>query len=353
MKKILLSLLVVAAVASSCGNKPAEVNNKFVISGELSSNEIDGFPVYLQTVGDTWNSRKGFVTIDSTIVENGTFKFEGVADSIPVLRFVTIVHPNPEENKVVRTIIVLEADTIKITDKNNDIFVSGTKLNDLVPQYKDLEEKIQTLPDSECAPLVYNFIKSNISNPVGEYALVKGAYFLDMDQLNEIVGLATPRFKESVFGQVLVKRNNALQSTVVGKQFVDVKGNTPEGKTIALSDYAGKDKYVLVDFWASWCPPCRADMPLLVKAYAKYKNKGFEIVGVSLDNEKEKWEKGIKDLKIIWPQMSDLKGWESELSDAYGVSSIPSTVLLDKEGKIIAKNIEGHDLDAKLAELLK
>lgn len=352
MKRILLSLLVVASVVSSCGNKPKEVvNDKYVIVGELTDTIYEGTKVYLQKMSDTWNKRRSVVGIDTTIVENGTFKFEGTMDTVPVMRFITIGENAP--GGMQRAILVLEPDTIKITQQGDGFIPSGTELNKIIPQVNELVKKMTTLPDSECAPFVYDFIKKNMTNVVGEHALITSAYYLNAEQLNEVLELAKPEFKNSTFGQVFVKRNNALQATVIGKQFTDIKGNTPDGKAIALSDYAGKGKYVLVDFWASWCPPCRADMPLLVKAYAKYKNKGFEIVGVSLDDEKEKWEKGISDLKITWPQMSDLKGWESELSGAYGISSIPSTVLLDKDGKIIAKNIEGHDLDAKLAELLK
>ena len=150
-----------------------------------------------------------------------------------------------------------------------------------------------------------------------------------------------------------MKRNEKLEATAIDQQFTDLKGKTPEGKEIALSDYAGKGEYVLVDFWASWCPPCRKDMPYLVEAYAKYKNKGFEIVGVSLDENVADWQNMIKKLKVTWPQMSDLKGWNSELSGAYGVASIPHTVLIDKEGKIIAKYIKGEELIPTLQELIK
>ena len=119
-----------------------------------------------------------------------------------------------------------------------------------------------------------------------------------------------------------------------------------------LSDYVGKSKYVLIDFWASWCGPCRAEMPTVVEAYTKFHDKGFEVVGVSLDNEKDAWVKAIAELKMPWPQMSDLKGWESEACAVYHVQAIPANVLVDEQGNIIAKDLRGEDLLNKMGELL-
>ena len=109
----------------------------------------------------------------------------------------------------------------------------------------------------------------------------------------------------------------------------------------------------IIDFWASWCGPCRREMPNLVEAYAQYKNKGFEIVGVSLDQSGEAWKDAIQKLNITWPQMSDLKYWNCEGAQLYAVSSIPHTVLIDGEGTIIARGLHGEGLQEKLAEVLK
>ena len=110
---------------------------------------------------------------------------------------------------------------------------------------------------------------------------------------------------------------------------------------------------VLVDFWASWCGPCRREMPNLVEAYKKYRNKGFEIVGVSLDRDAEAWKNGIEKLDITWPQMSDLKYWDCEGAKLYAVSSIPHTVLIDGEGVILARGLHGEELQEQIAEALK
>ena len=128
---------------------------------------------------------------------------------------------------------------------------------------------------------------------------------------------------------------------------------TPDGQNVKLSDYVGKGKVVLVDFWASWCGPCRREMPNLVEAYKQYKNKNFEIVGVSLDQNGDAWKAAIEQLNITWPQMSDLKYWNCEGAQLYAVSSIPHTVLIDGEGTIIARGLHGEDLQKKLAEVLK
>ena len=145
-----------------------------------------------------------------------------------------------------------------------------------------------------------------------------------------------------------------------GSEFTPRKGGrifrkrqTPEGKTVKLSDYVGKGKVVLVDFWASWCGPCRREMPNLVEAYAKYKNKNFEIVGVSLDQSADAWKEAIKKLNITWPQMSDLKYWNCEGAQLYAVSSIPHTVLIDGEGTILARGLHGDELQEKIAEAVK
>lgn len=140
--------------------------------------------------------------------------------------------------------------------------------------------------------------------------------------------------------------------TAEGQKFADLSMKTPEGKPVKLSDYAGKGKIVLVDFWASWCGPCCHEIPEFAKLYAQYKAKGFEIVGVSLDKNADAWKKAIKRLGITWPQMSDLMQWNSKAVATYAIKGIPFTMLLDGKGNIIGKDLHGDELKAKLASLL-
>lgn len=140
-------------------------------------------------------------------------------------------------------------------------------------------------------------------------------------------------------------------SIEVGSIAPDFELKTPEGNLLKLSSLRGQ--YVLIDFWASWCGPCRRENPNVVKMYNKYHNKGFEILGVSLDNNQGNWEKAIKKDGLTWKHVSDLKQWDSKVVPLYGVTGIPMTVLLDKEGRIIARDLRGASLEAKLAELIK
>jgi len=141
-----------------------------------------------------------------------------------------------------------------------------------------------------------------------------------------------------------------MLATTSGQAAPEINLPTPDGKELALSSFRGK--IVLVDFWASWCGPCRKEMPNVVKAYAKFKDKGFEIYGVSLDQDKARWLEAIQKDGITWPQVSDLKYWECEAAKLYAVEGIPYTVLLDKEGKIIAKNLRGADLEIAIEKAL-
>ena len=125
------------------------------------------------------------------------------------------------------------------------------------------------------------------------------------------------------------------------------------GKMVKLSQWAGKGKYVFVDFWASWCGPCLREMPNVVEAYKRFHDKGLEIVGVSFDKDKKNWTSAVERFGMTWPQMSDLKYWESAAVSLYGIRGIPANVLLDPDGKIIALDLQGDNLQKKLEEIYK
>ena len=137
------------------------------------------------------------------------------------------------------------------------------------------------------------------------------------------------------------------------EKFIDIELITPEGERKWLSEYVGHSKFLFIDFWASWCGPCRGENPHVVEIYKEYHPKGLEIFGVSLDNNKEAWVKAIADDGLVWKHGSDLKGWQSAPAQLYSVTGIPHTVLLDENNKIIAKNLRGDELKQKIAELLK
>ena len=176
---------------------------------------------------------------------------------------------------------------------------------------------------------------------------------MELAQLQALAAKVPAEYQSNERIANLLKRIEVLAKTSVGQKFTDFEMPTPDGKTLKLSDVIAKNKYTLIDFWASWCGPCRREMPNVVAAYKAYNKKGFGIVGVSLDSDAEAWKKAIKDLGMTWEHMSDVKGWQCEGAALYGVNSIPATVLVAQDGTIIERNLRGEAIAEKLKELLK
>lgn len=217
--------------------------------------------------------------------------------------------------------------------------------------FKILDKKVQALRVSRGEKML-QFAKNNpdsyfalqaLSESVSGYG-VKPAIALPLfNKLSEPLRL-------SYTGQGLYKILNSHTVTAVGSRAPEFTQNDVNGKPVSLSDFKGK--YVLIEFWASWCSPCRAESPNLLKQYAIYKDRGFEILGVSVDHDKAKWLEAIKKDGLTWPQVSDLKGWESDARKVYGISGVPANFLISPEGKILGSHLMGEALNKKLGELL-
>ena len=366
MKKITY-LLAVAAVFAACNS-----NKGYTVTGTVEG-AADGDTVYLQTI-----QGRQPVKLDSAVITNGTFTFKGAQDTA-VNRYITYQAADKDGMMTIDFFLENGNINVKLTSGEEDS-ATGTPSNDayqeirtqlnglnsqmmaiynsmsdttLTDEQREAKGKEMEALENKMMEVTKAGIQKNITNPVGVHLLKQNFYYMDVADLDPLMPQIPAAYEND---EIIVKiKDNVekMKATAVGQKFTDFEMQTPEGKTVKLSDYVGKGKVVLVDFWASWCGPCRREMPNLVEAYAQYKNKNFEIVGVSLDQSADSWKEAIEKLNITWPQMSDLKYWNCEGAKLYAVSSIPHTVLIDSDGTIIARGLHGDGLQQKLVEVIK
>lgn len=368
MKK-LLSLAACALLLSMAACK----NGGYKITGTATGAQ-DGDTVILAEV----HSMFEIDTIQTVVVKDGQFLFEGVQDTA-AMRYV-IWNSTTDDDLAVATQFVLENGDITIkldTAQNVAATISGTPVNEalsaLAQKEMDINAKAQDVlavfndPEAtdearanaeqllnglqdELSQLYKTFITENLQNVAGQTYLAGYAGMLGDEFVVEQLAAIPEDNPYHILDKVREIYDIKAQ-TAVGKPYKDIKAQTPEGAELAVSDVAAGAKVLMIDFWASWCGPCRAEMPYVKAAYDKYHDQGFDIIGVSLDQDAEDWKQAIETLGMTWPQISDLKGWECEGADLYGVRSIPATVLI-KEGIIVARDLRGEKLAEKVEELL-
>ena len=359
MKKVfILATFVIAAM-------PSMAQVKYAVNGTFAEN---GKTVYLL---DQLTDK----AIDSTVVADGKFSFTGTAaqdallavqakkknwmtqffnDGTPVIINLndSTLKGSPLNERLTKLVVEMDLPRRQMNKKT-----ANMNQADIKAHQDELMDEINNMISAELA--FANKVFKEERNSLIPVAF-SGYYFLDQgveayDELvKEGVAFANHPYLKYTRDEVeaALKPKDSPKMAFIGQQYTDLEMADPDGKMHKISELVGKGKYVLVDFWASWCGPCRAEMPNVLEAYNKFHAKGFEVIGVSFDQKKEAWVKAVEQLQMPWLQISDLKGWQCAAAPIYKIDGIPDNILIDPQGKIIDRGLRGKALHTRLQHLL-
>ncbi len=365
MKRKLIFIALIALFACSKQEKGYEITVKLDnAEGQVLLERID---------------ESKWVQVDTADIVDGTAILKGKVEipedyylSIIGQRAKTILFVENTKMTVTGNAAGQDLEDIKVTgskthDEFNEIF---NKINDIGKEYMELYQqsrqasaegdtakanllmtKVQEMYEST-SKMQVDFVKNNPASFATPYFLSRIQHGMEVDELDNIISSLDPKLHEIKSVISLKERVEKLKSVAVGQIAPDFTMNTPDGKPVKFSDYYKKHEYTLLDFWASWCGPCRVENPNVVAVFNQYKDKGFTVFGVSLDRDRDDWLKAIDDDKLTWGHVSDLSYWNNSAAQLYAVNSIPSSLIVDKEGRIIAKNKRAEELQKAISELL-
>jgi len=377
MKQLIIALCTFLSVSTMAQPGTFSINGKI---GKLNAPA----KVYFDYMDN------GVSKSDSAVPVNGVFKFTGSsASGYDFVRMGLNFDGTGKERAVYGGDVIYfyignEKITITSKDSLNTAVIAGSKVNDAYNAYnKAIGGTIMELtkavnrafssgtPEQQKDTIYFQAIDKQYRKNMNDRADKQVAYatanpnsYFSVVALSEAAGTnrkvlsiepvydaLSEALKSSDQGKELAARIAAARNIVMGAAAPVFTQNDINGQPVSLKDRKGK--YLLVEFWASWCGPCRAENPNLLQQYTQYKDKGFDILGVSLDDDKTKWAKAIEMDGMPWTQVSDLKGWNNEIGRLYGVRAVPASILLNPEGKIIGINLRGESLNKKLEELFQ
>lgn len=358
MKKTIFAIIIAILSLAGCKSKTA-----YEIVGTMQDSTFNGSTIYL------YESATREI-IDSAVVENGRFDFKGEVTE-PALHYLLAGRT--------ANYLILEPGTITADMGNRT--VAGTALNEKYEAFsaenKRLQDEVQAewqrirategLAEEEMnkqmneahdkyqekyLPHVRKYFEENTNNPIGAVAFTYLSYELEPEEMEELYAQAGENVRNNKSVKDIMEKIQNLKNTVEGKPFVDftIENGNPDGTSVSLSDYVGKGKYVLVDFWASWCGPCIAEIPVLEEVYKKHAGDKFEILSVAVWNERADTEKALEKYKFPWPQILDAQNIPTDL---YGIDGIPHIILFGPDGTIVKRGLRGDELRKTVAEAVE